>query len=75
MLGIRELIFILYTRRPSSVEDLRQGLAVEYDDGEEPDGDFDLANLLSPSSLVDVCAGLVFTYPKRSSPARQLHPQ
>ena len=74
MLGMSVLIWIAHTRRPFSVEELRQGLAVEYD-GEEPDNELDPANLLSPRSLVDVCAGLVVTYPKWSSPARQLHPQ
>ena len=71
-LGMRVLSWITHTRRPLSVEELRHGLAVEYDDIEEPDGDFDPENLLSPRSLVDVCAGLVVIDP-RSQNIRLVH--
>ena len=71
-LGMRVLSWITHTRRPLSVEELRHGLAVEYDDSEEPDGDFDPENLLSPRSLVDVCAGLVVIDP-RSQTIRLVH--
>ena len=36
-LGMRVLSWITHTRRPLSLEELRHGLAVEYDDDEEPD--------------------------------------
>ena len=62
MLAMRILSWITHARRPLSVNELRHGLAVEYDD----DDDFELSayeldadNLLQPESLVDVCAGLV----------------
>lgn len=71
-LGMRVLSWITHTRRPLSVDELRHGLAVEYDDGEEPDGEFDPENLLSPRSLVDVCAGLVVIDP-RSQTIRLVH--
>ena len=71
-LGMRVLSWITHTRRPLSVEELRHGLAVEYDDDEEPDGEFDPENLLSPRSLVDVCAGLVVIDP-RSQTIRLVH--
>ena len=63
MLGMRVLSWITHARRPLSVEELRHGLAVEYDEDEEPEEDFDPENLLSPRSLVDVCAGLVVIDP------------
>lgn len=59
-LGIRILGWITHARRPLSVNELRYGLAVEYDKKkEESPARFDEDNLLSPGSLVDVCAGLV----------------
>ena len=72
MLGMRVLSWITHTRRPLSVEELRHGLAVEYDDDDEPDEEFDPENLLSPRSLVDVCAGLVVIDP-RSQIIRLVH--
>lgn len=57
-LGMRVLSWITYARRPLSVDELRHGLAVEYDE-EDLRAEFDPDNLLSPGSLVDVCAGLV----------------
>ena len=71
-LGMRVLSWITHTRRPLSVEELRHGLAVEYDDDEELDGEFDSENLLAPRSLVDVCAGLVVIDP-RSQTIRLVH--
>ena len=71
-LGMRVLSWITHTRRPLSVEELRHGLAIEYDDGEEADYEFDPENLLSPRSLVDVCAGLVVIDP-RSQTIRLVH--
>ena len=71
-LGMRVLSWITHARRPLSVEELRHGLTVEYDDGEEPEEDFDPENLLSPRSLVDVCAGLVVIDP-RSQIIRLVH--
>ena len=59
VLGMRVLSWVTHTRRPLSVEELRHGLAIEYDDDEEQPEEFDADNLLSPRSLVDVCAGLV----------------
>ena len=58
-LGMRVLSWITHARRPFSVDELRYGLAVEYSDDEEDLEKFDEDNLLSPGSLVDVCAGLV----------------
>ena len=71
-LGMRVLSWITHTRRPLSVEELRHGLAVEYDDDEESDGEFDPENLLSSRSLVDVCAGLV-VIDSRSQTIRLVH--
>ena len=71
-LGMRVLSWITHTRRPLSVEELRHGLAVEYDDDGEPDDEFDPENLLSSRSLVDVCAGLVVIDP-RSQVIRLVH--
>ena len=63
--GMRILSWVAQAKRPLSVDELRHGLAVEYDDDDDddekdggPDG-IDEENLLSPESLVDVCAGLV----------------
>ena len=58
-LGMRILSWITHTRRLLSVDELRHGLAVEYSDDGEGLEEFDEDNLLSPRSLVDVCAGLV----------------
>ena len=58
-LGMRILSWITHARRPLSVDELRHGLAVEYDEGEGEPEDFDEDNLLPQGSLVDVCAGLV----------------
>ena len=58
-LGIRVLSWVTHARRPLSVEELRHGLAVEYDEDKESPNEFDPDNLLSSRSLVDVCAGLV----------------
>ena len=58
-LGMRILSWITHARRPLSVNELRHGLAVEYSDDGEGLEKFDGENLLSPGSLVDVCAGLV----------------
>ena len=51
---------------------LRHGLAVECNDDEEQPGEFDPENLLSPRSLLDVCAGLVVIDP-RSQIIRLVH--
>ena len=62
MLAMRILSWITHARRPLSVNELRHGLAVEYDDDEDNDlraTELDNDNLLQPESLVDVCAGLV----------------
>ena len=63
---MRILSWITHARRPLSVDELRYGLAVEYYDNDEDDEDsegdveeLNEDNLLSPRSLVDVCAGLV----------------
>lgn len=59
---MRILSWITHARGPVSVEELRHGLAVEYSDSSHNEGDlheFDEDNLLSPESIVDVCAGLV----------------
>ena len=58
-LGMRILGWITHAKRPLSVNELRYGLAVEYSDIPEEMEEFDEENLLSPGSLVDVCAGLV----------------
>ena len=58
-LGMRILGWITHTQRPLSVDELRYGLAVEYSDVPDYLEEFDEDNLLSPWSLVDVCAGLV----------------
>lgn len=71
-LGMRVLSWVTHARRPLSVEELRHGLAVEYDEDEEPPGDLDEDNLLSPRSLLDVCAGLVIIDP-RSQIIRLVH--
>ena len=57
-LGLRVVSWVTHTKRPLHVEELAHGLAVEYDD-DEGAHDLDTDNLLSPKSLVDVCAGLV----------------
>ena len=62
MLAIRILGWITHARRPLSVNELRHGLAVEYDDDEDNDlsvTELDNDNLLQPESLIDVCGGLV----------------
>ena len=71
-LGMRVLSWVTHTRRPLSVEELRHGLAVEYDEDEESPDEFDPDNLLSSRSLVDVCAGLVVIDP-RSQIIRLVH--
>ena len=58
-LGMRILSWITHAKRPLSVEELRHGLAVEYDDDAGELDELDIDNLLSQESLVDVCAGLV----------------
>lgn len=58
-LGMRILSWITHARRRLLVGELRHGLAVEYCDDGEGLREFDEDNLLSPGSLVDVCAGLV----------------
>ena len=58
-LGMRVLSWITHAKRPLSVDELRYGLAVEYSDVAEHLEEFHEDNLLSPESLVDVCAGLV----------------
>ncbi len=58
-LGMRILSWIAHAKRPLSVEELRHGLAVEYDDDAGELDELDKDNLLSQESLVDVCAGLV----------------
>ena len=65
-LAMRILGWITHARRPVSVNELRHGLAVEYDDDEDNDlcaTELDNDNLLQPESLVDVCAGLVIIDP------------
>ena len=62
ILAMRILGWITHARRPLSVDELRYGLAVEYDNDEVNDlnpSELDEDNLLQPESLVDVCAGLV----------------
>ena len=63
-LGMRILSWIMHTNRPLSVDELRHGLAVEFDDEYGPSEEFDQENLLSARSLVDVCAGLVTIDPQ-----------
>ena len=58
-LGMRILSWVTHAKRPLSVDELRYGLAVEYSDVPEHLEEFDEDNLLSPGSLIDVCAGLV----------------
>ena len=61
-LAMRILSWITHARRPLSVNELRHGLAVEYNNDEDIDlnaTELDEDNLLQPESLVDVCAGLV----------------
>ena len=58
-LGMRILSWVTHAKRPLSVDELRYGLAVEYSDIPEHLEEFDEDNLLSPGSLIDVCAGLV----------------
>jgi hypothetical protein len=62
-LGMRVLSWVTHTRTPLSVEELRYGLAVEYDEAEEQPNEIDEENLLSASSLLDVCGGLVVIDP------------
>ena len=71
-LGMRILSWITHVKRPLSVDELRHGLAVEYSDDEEDLKVFDADNLLSPRSLVDVCAGLV-TIDSTSQVIRLMH--
>ena len=62
MLAMRILSWITHARRPLTVNELRHGLAVEYNDDEDNDlnaTELDEDNLLQPKSLIDVCAGLV----------------
>lgn len=58
-LGMRILSWISHARRPLSVDELRHGLAVEYDGNEGKPNEFDEDNMHLSESLVDVCAGLV----------------
>ena len=69
---MRVLSWITYTRRPLSVDELHHGLAVEYGDNEVQEKEFDPENLLSPKSLIDVCAGLV-VIESRSQIIRLVH--
>ena len=71
-LGMRVLSWITYTRRPLSVDELRHDVAVEYGDNEVQEKEFDRENLLSPRSLIDVCAGIVVIDP-RSQIIRLVH--
>lgn len=71
-LGMRVLSWMTYSKRPLHVDELAHGLAVEYDDDEEAHHELDMDNLLSPRSLVDVCAGLVVIDP-RSQIIRLVH--
>ena len=71
-LGMRILGWITHAKRPLFVDELRHGLAVEYNDDEEDLKEFDADNLLSPRSLVDVCAGLV-TIDSTSQIIRLMH--
>lgn len=60
---MRVLSWVTHARRPLLVEELLHGLAIDYnEDGEQPKT-FDEENLLSPKSLIDVCAGLVVIDP------------
>lgn len=64
VLGMRILSWLAHARRPLSVDELRHGLAVEFNNDDDDDNEvmpeqLDEDNLLSPGSLVDVCAGLV----------------
>lgn len=71
-LGMRILSWITHAKRPLFVDELRHGLAVEYNDNEKDLKEFDADNLLSPGSLVDVCAGLV-TIDSTSQVIRLMH--
>ena len=71
-LGMRILSWVIHARRLLSVDELRYGLAVECDQGEEESTALDLDNVLPPDSLVDVCAGLVVIESK-SQTVRLVH--
>lgn len=63
-LGTRLLSWITNARRSLSVEELRHGLAVKYDNDEKQSTELDKDNLVSSRNLVDVCAGLVIIDPQ-----------
>ena len=68
VLGMRILSWITHARRPLSVDELRYGLAIEFNNDDDDDNEgipeqLDEDNLLSPGSLVDVCAGLFIIDP------------
>ena len=63
-LGMKILSWIMHAKRPLSVDELRHGLAVEYEgDVEGTPAEFDKDNLDYPKTLVDVCAGLLTIEP------------
>ena len=74
-LGMRILGWMTHTRRPLTVDELRYGLAVEYDEADEAAEEakiLDYDNILPAQSLVDVCAGLVMINPQ-SQVVRLVH--
>ena len=71
-LGMRVLSWVSCARRPLSVDELRYGLAVEYDLDNEQPTELDKDNILLPKSLADVCAGLVVIDPA-SQTVRLVH--
>lgn len=71
-LAMRVLQWLSHARRPLLVDELRQALAVEWDDDEEPPRHLDLDNIQESASLVDVCAGLV-TIEDESNIIRLVH--
>jgi len=60
-LAMKILQWLSHANRPLLVDELRQALAVEWDedDGEDRPRDLDRNNMEDPTSFVDVCAGLV----------------
>src|SRR5436190_8129738 len=58
-LGMRILNWISLAKRRLLVDELRQALAVEYEDGLDSPRQLDQDNLPSVNALADVCVGLV----------------
>ena len=72
-LGMRVLGWVTHAKCPLSVEELRRGLAVKYDEHEELPGDLNSNNLLSSRNPVDGCAGLDVIDPRSHYPPCALH--